>query len=1472
MSISIHGRQRARHRKVRRHFVSWLVALAVVAPALLPRLTAAAVTIKPRPAKPRDSLTRAHRRLTPIVISVSTTGLNAETSVSRAQCLTIAAGDEAAVECGDLRVVHALPPTSTMNTLRAPVLLFNSRHAKPGALVAANVSLTSGAPTSLAVTLTISGYSPATRTYSWNSACASATCRIVLPVDASVLAIPTGAYDYTLTVQATDGTNTGQSSASGSLVVIDRSTSPFGAGWWLEGLEQILAVTNHADRKLWIGGDGSTRVFTRQGSSNYWLVTPTVDRPDTLEQLVDGRWHRHLWNGAFVEFDASGNHVRTVNAVGHVTSFAYNGSITGNPLQIVTLPVPSGSATSRQYSFSYNVDGSGHATGLASATAPAIGTTARTTTFGYTSTKWISSITDPDGHSQNYSYDAAHRLVARRNKLNDSTSFTYDEGEAIKQVRIDLSRTNGAGQAIVTALCVSETRSVASCASGPQPVSQVVTAIDGPRSDVADSSRFFVNRFGAPDTVVNAVGEITRVGRDDSRFPMLATSMVQPNGHQVYAYLNARALVDSVVDIDPLGSQCGTHACDAVTKYSWNVKWDRPDVVTLPQGEQTSYGIDATTGYVRWVQAGSDSSTRARYDYTTDGLLRTVREAGARTQDTTALQYDAALGNLKQARSPLGFVTTHWPDAIGRDTLVTRPIAASGQYLQKATARFNILGADTLSIISGPDLPNAPTNTVSLTVRKLYDAEGNLTSLSQWGSTDPNGIGTIQVQRTYDAFGRLTQETGGPDPAIWRYDAASNLTNGGRVGGDNVVNVYDATNRVKLHNSDSLTYSTSGMLVRAANGDAQVGRGYYPNGAVAVDTLRIRTAVGSNFSQHVYVTRYRYDLNGRRRWIIPPAALLPSPRVSDSIEYRYDAVFGQLAKIIDANGYNYRFEYDSAGRLRRDIRLSGRADSVVKDYAYDADGRATRIAGNTVSYDAASHMLTAGSESFSYDGLDHLVEAHTRGGSEYYTFDPLGNRAWSQTGLNPESHYVYRAGTGELLKELRFPLDPTAGDTTVHWVNHGLTTEKYTAKQLGSCPDDPGGANPCYVYGVHDQLYYFDEDRRLVTTALLSDSTGAGSGSVYRETGESRYDALGRRIFNRLVRGTNCQTKNASSGCRSTLTRTVWDGAQVLGEIRVPGDTGDAALESDAPYEWDYATGVIGYVNAPDVFGMDLPVALHRSGEVVVPIADARGAFYDARCPSVGGSCGASVPLPASGAFGTTSGDPDSLAFFGSALWAQRDPGTGLQYRRNRHYDPTTGRFIQADPIGLAGGLNAYGFANGDPVSYSDPFGLCPIEKPLCNWIKATLMAAGTDIGFLLGGGSGLLTGPGAVVASPVGAMAGATVGAGIGLAAGELTDRVFFSEKEGGGHSPGSSGGGDAAQQAKDWLANTNRSNPGLNRDLSKWFNDGGKLPGSISREYLQNYLTAARDAIARGIDKSGIQALRVEQIQQALANMEPQ
>ncbi len=47
-----------------------------------------------------------------------------------------------------------------------------------------------------------------------------------------------------------------------------------------------------------------------------------------------------------------------------------------------------------------------------------------------------------------------------------------------------------------------------------------------------------------------------------------------------------------------------------------------------------------------------------------------------------------------------------------------------------------------------------------------------------------------------------------------------------------------------------------------------------------------------------------------------------------------------------------------------------------------------------------------------------------------------------------------------------------------------------------------------------------------------------------------------------------------------------------------------------------------------------------------------------------------------------------------------------LYYNQYRDYDPTTGRYIQADPIGLAGDENPYSYANSNPVGMVDPEGL----------------------------------------------------------------------------------------------------------------------------------------------------------------------
>ncbi|MCG8360295.1 MAG: RHS repeat-associated core domain-containing protein, partial [Kiloniellales bacterium] len=66
----------------------------------------------------------------------------------------------------------------------------------------------------------------------------------------------------------------------------------------------------------------------------------------------------------------------------------------------------------------------------------------------------------------------------------------------------------------------------------------------------------------------------------------------------------------------------------------------------------------------------------------------------------------------------------------------------------------------------------------------------------------------------------------------------------------------------------------------------------------------------------------------------------------------------------------------------------------------------------------------------------------------------------------------------------------------------------------------------------------------------------------------------------------------------------------------------------------------------------------------------------------------------------------------GTAVNDNRFPGqladavAGFHYNYFRDYDPTTGRYMQSDPIGLEGGLNTYGYVVGNLINAVDPKGL----------------------------------------------------------------------------------------------------------------------------------------------------------------------
>jgi hypothetical protein len=85
---------------------------------------------------------------------------------------------------------------------------------------------------------------------------------------------------------------------------------------------------------------------------------------------------------------------------------------------------------------------------------------------------------------------------------------------------------------------------------------------------------------------------------------------------------------------------------------------------------------------------------------------------------------------------------------------------------------------------------------------------------------------------------------------------------------------------------------------------------------------------------------------------------------------------------------------------------------------------------------------------------------------------------------------------------------------------------------------------------------------------------------------------------------------------------------------------------------------------------------------------------------------------------------------------------------RARWYDPHLGRFLSEDPIGLAGGINPYVYANNNPNNLRDPSGLfaasggCWIELGYTGWTRGCdVGGSGGSLGYF-GYSGGMWAGP----------------------------------------------------------------------------------------------------------------------------------
>lgn len=539
------------------------------------------------------------------------------------------------------------------------------------------------------------------------------------------------------------------------------------------------------------------------------------------------------------------------------------------------------------------------------------------------------------------------------------------------------------------------------------------------------------------------------------------------------------------------------------------------------------------------------------------------------------------------------------------------------------------------------------TNPLAGITRYSYDGLGQLSTV-----TDPRGLVT---RYTVDGLGKLSQEVS-PDRGSLsaRHDAAGNRVAHTDARGRTATYTYDALDRltgVAFQDGSALGY-------RYDEGDHGIGR------------LTATTWPGGE-------TRFAYDPHGRVTRKQDQHA--GGPR----FEVGYTYQDGRLTQLGYPSGRILHLDYDAAGQVAglsldatplathiRYLPFGAPASWIwghgtVAARRFDQDGRPTELPFTArglrqIGYDPASRITAlsdpaqrAHDQTYTYDLLDRLTGWTSYGSWQRFHYDANGNRTRVERNGQPYD-YTTAADSNRLLsaagsERTRVFRHDAAGQI----VGDGLITWSYNDRGRLAAVTLPGPVIGQFI--------------RVDPAGVRHVSVTRGAPISVRYT----HDAFGQRLRKTGTLGT---------------THFVYDEqGQLLGEYDASG-----AVRQEYVYLAGHLLGIVRGPNAEIFYAYTDPVGRPW----VVTDAEDRPRWH--------------WPLAPFGDW-PPSENPSGLGPFTLNL---RFPGqyfdkeTSTHYNYFRDYDPAIGRYLQTDPIGLAGGINIYAYVENNPISKSDPEGL----------------------------------------------------------------------------------------------------------------------------------------------------------------------